>query len=200
MMIEPGAGNLLKVRVHENQRLLEQIFSDSDLVENAAAFLHLLSTALASGRTLYFFGNGGSAADSVHIAAEFVGRYLEERRPLPAQSLASNISNLTAIANDYGFEHVFSRQIEGLGQPGDVAVGLSTSGNSQNVVEALQSACDMGMQTVAMTGRNPGKMGDHAGLVLAIPSEVTPLIQQGHMLLAHIACEWVESRIISEER
>jgi D-sedoheptulose 7-phosphate isomerase len=151
-----------------------------------------IADAAAGGSKILLFGNGGSAADAVHIAAEFVGRYLVERRPLPALALNANISALTAIGNDYGFDQLFARQVEALGKRSDVAIGLTTSGRSINVVKGLDAARGLGLTTIAMTGADPGPVGEAAELTIAIPSSETPRIQEGHMLAAHTICEWVE--------
>jgi D-sedoheptulose 7-phosphate isomerase len=151
-----------------------------------------LILAYRTGHKALFFGNGGSATDAQHLAGEFLGRYLRERSPMPAVALAENISALTAIANDYGYEHVFSRQLQALAVPGDVAVGLSTSGNSPNVVEALLCARKMGLYTIGLTGASGGKMRDLVETLIAVPSGETPRIQECHILVGHALCEVVE--------
>jgi len=151
--------------------------------------------ALRAGGKVLLFGNGGSAADSQHIAAELVGRFARERRALPALALTVNTSNLTAIANDYSFEDVFARQVEALGRPGDVAVGISTSGNSPNVVRAIESAKAAGLATEAWTGGRGGKCAQVAGLVFRAPSDATPRIQELHITVGHIVCELVEEAL-----
>ena len=148
--------------------------------------------ALRAGNKVIFFGNGGSAADAQHLECELAGRFYLDRRPLPAVALTVNSSSLTAIGNDYGFEQVFARQLEGIARAGDVAVGISTSGNSPNVVLALEKARELGLVTVGFTGRNGGRMRDLCDVWLAIDSEETPRIQEGHILVGHIACEMVE--------
>ena len=148
--------------------------------------------ALRAGNKVIFFGNGGSAADAQHLECELAGRFYLDRRPLPAVALTVNSSSLTAIGNDYGFEQVFARQLEGIAHPGDVAVGLSTSGNSPNVVLALQKARALGLVIVAFTGRGGGRMRELCDVWLPIDSEETPRIQEGHILAGHIACEMVE--------
>ena len=148
--------------------------------------------ALRAGNKVIFFGNGGSAADAQHLECELAGRFYLDRRPLPAVALTVNSSSLTAIGNDYGFEQVFARQLEGIAHPGDVAGGLSTSGNSPNVVLALQKARALGLVIVAFTGRGGGRMRELCDVWLPIDSEETPRIQEGHILAGHIACEMVE--------
>jgi D-sedoheptulose 7-phosphate isomerase len=154
-----------------------------------------LIAAYRSGHKAIFFGNGGSAADAQHLAAEFLGRYLRERRPLPALALHANTSAVTAIANDYGYEHIFSRQIEALAVPGDVAVGISTSGNSPSVIEAVTAARKMGVYTIGLTGANGGRLRGLVDVLLAMPTEETPRIQECHILVGHALCDAVEQAI-----
>ena len=154
-----------------------------------------LIAAYRSGRKALFFGNGGSAADAEHLAAEFLGRYLRERRPLPAIALHTNTSALTSIANDYGYEHAFSRQLQALAVPGDVAVGISTSGNSQSVLEALTVARKMGLYTIGMTGATGGRMRELVDVLIAAPSNETPRIQECHILVGHALCDAVEQAV-----
>ena len=154
-----------------------------------------LIAAYRSGRKALFFGNGGSAADAQHLAAEFLGRYLRERRPLPAIALHANTSAVTAIANDLGYEHVFSRQLQALATAGDVAVGISTSGNSQNILEALTVARQMGVYTIGLTGASGGRMRELVDVLIAAPSNETPRIQECHILVGHALCDAVEQAI-----
>ena len=152
--------------------------------------------SLGSGGKVILFGNGGSAADAQHLAAEFIGRYLKERRALPALALSVNISSLTAIGNDYGFDLVFARQIEALGKAGDVAIGISTSGNSPNVIQALGVAKSKSIYTVSLTGKSGGKSKNVADCTICIPSEETPRIQECHILTGHLICEIVEEALL----
>jgi D-sedoheptulose 7-phosphate isomerase len=170
--------------------LLDAVFRD--LVAQAA--MQIVKSLQAGGKVL-FFGNGGSAADAQHLAAEFTGRYLKERRALPALALHGNSSAVTAIGNDYGFDLVFARQMEALGNAGDVAVGISTSGNSRNVLRALEAAKSKRLYTVALTGASGGKMKEVADCTICIPSEETPRIQECHILAGHIICEIVEEML-----
>jgi D-sedoheptulose 7-phosphate isomerase len=151
--------------------------------------------ALARGNTVFFFGNGGSAADSQHLAAELVGRFTRERRPLPALALTTDTSILTSIGNDYGFEHVFLRQIQGLGRPGDVAIGLSTSGNSPNVLRAIEAAGAMGLVTIALTGADGGKLKSQVDICLRVPSADTARIQESHITIGHLICQGVDEAV-----
>ena len=153
----------------------------------------VLIRAYESGHKAIFFGNGGSAADAQHLAAEFLGRYLRDRDPLPALALNANTSALTAIANDYGYEDIFARQLRALSSPGDVAVGISTSGTSRNVVHALRCAARFGLVTIAFTGALGGALREIADLVIQVPSEETPRIQECHILAGHALCDAVES-------
>jgi D-sedoheptulose 7-phosphate isomerase len=155
--------------------------------------IEVIGEALANGQALLVFGNGGSAADAQHFAAEFVGRFARERRAVPALALSTDTSALTAIANDYGFERVFARQIEAFGAPGDVAVAISTSGSSPNVVEGLKAAAERGLTTVALTGRDGGEAGALADIHLNVPHEVTARVQEVHAVLLHVICELVEA-------
>lgn len=158
----------------------------------------MLIEAFANGKKVLLCGNGGSAADAQHIAAEFVGRFYFDRPPLPAMALTANTSSLTAIGNDYAFDRVFARQVEALGVPGDVCVGISTSGNSRNVIEALRVARRKGMATVAMTGVNGGLMKEEADYCICIPSASTPRIQEHHILVGHLLCELVEQALFNK--
>jgi D-sedoheptulose 7-phosphate isomerase len=144
--------------------------------------------------TVFLFGNGGSAADSQHIAAEFIGRFQKERRSLPAIALTTDTSALTALGNDYGFDVVFSRQLEGLGKKGDVAIGITTSGNSLNVLEGIKKAKELGMKTIALTGCGGGKVAPLSDVAIIVPSNVTARIQESHICIAHCICELVEEK------
>ena len=146
-------------------------------------------TALEKGRKILICGNGGSAADSQHMAAEFVGRFVKERQSLPALALTVDTSLLTAVGNDYGFDCVFSRQVEGLGQEGDVLIAISTSGNSANVVKAVKTAKEKGIYVIALTGENGGILAKESDLCLAVPSQVTARIQEMHIMIIHMICE-----------
>jgi D-sedoheptulose 7-phosphate isomerase len=155
--------------------------------------------ALKSGRKILVFGNGGSAAEAQHFAAELVNRFLRERRAIPAISLATDTSALTAIANDTSFDKVFSRQIEALGEKGDVAIALTTSGNSPNIIEGLKTAKAKGLSTIALTGAGCGSMASTPGVapdhLLAVPSKSTPRIQEAHLLILHMMAEAIEARL-----
>jgi len=147
------------------------------------------------GKKTMLAGNGGSAADAQHIAAELVGRYGFDRPSIPSLALTTDSSNLTAIGNDYGYEKVFSRQLEGMAQEGDLFIGISTSGNSQNIINAFESARDRGVITVALVGRDGGKMAQMADFAIIIPSNATPRIQESHILIGHILCDIIEKEL-----
>lgn len=152
----------------------------------------LCQKALRNGHTIFFCGNGGSAADSQHLAAEIVGRFVKERRGMPAVALTTDTSILTAVGNDYGYQHIFSIQVEALVRPGDVLVALSTSGNSANVVAAAEAAKEIGAITIAMTGGTGGKLSAMCDACLVVPSNVTARIQEAHILAGHIICEIID--------
>ena len=168
------------------------------LKENLAKLLEvikLISHTFEAGNKVFFFGNGGSAADAQHIAAEFVNRYIMDRPPLPAIALTTDTSILTSIANDMAFTEIFSRQIKALGKEGDVAVGISTSGNSPNVIRAFEVAREMGMKSVALTGNEEGVLAKIADISLTVSSTSTPRIQETHILVGHLLCEMVEHQL-----
>jgi len=177
--------------LREAARLHERAASES--AEVVVAVVDVLTAAFDGGGKVLTFGNGGSAADAQHFACELVGRFLRDRRALPAVALTSDASTLTAIANDYGFDRVFARQIEALGKPGDVAVGISTSGSSANVLAGLQRAKSLGLKTVAFTGGHGGPIGSAADVHVNVPDRVTPRIQEVHRTLIHAVCDLIES-------
>lgn len=152
-----------------------------------------IAGGLAAGQALLVFGNGGSAADAQHFVTEFVGRFERERRAVPALALTADTALITAVANDYGFERVFARQIEAFGAPGDIAVGITTSGRSPNVVEGLRAAAERGMTTIALTGRDGGDAGPLADIHVHVAHEVTARVQEAHIAILHVICELVEA-------
>jgi D-sedoheptulose 7-phosphate isomerase len=158
----------------------------------------IIASALERGSKVIFCGNGGSAADAQHLAAEFLGRYMRERAPLPSIALTSNSSAVTAIGNDYGFDNVFSRQLRGLARGGDVLVGISTSGNSRNVVEAFVAAKSLGVSVIALTGAAESAMSRLANVAIRVPSQSTPRIQEMHIAIGHTLCEIVETRMAGQ--
>ena len=185
---------LLRARVAESIEA-ERRLLDSDALALTAAAAGRVVECLAAGGKVLFFGNGGSASDAGHLAAELLGRFFIDRRPLAAVALAETTAAMTAIGNDYGYLEVFARQVRALGRPGDVAVGLSTSGTSGNVVRGLEAARELGLVTVAFTGAGGGKLTDLADVCVRVPSEDTPRIQELTMLLGHTLCEIVEREL-----
>ena len=173
----------------------QKLLSDPDLVTAVARVSELMVNAFRAGNKVLLFGNGGSAADAQHIAAEFVGRFAFDRPALPALALSVNSSAVTAIGNDYGYDRVFARQIEALAKAGDVAIGISTSGNSPNVLAGLAKAKEMALRTVALAGGSGGKMKGAAEFCICAPSGETPRIQECHILLGHIVSELVEKSL-----
>jgi len=156
-----------------------------------------MAERLRGGGRLLVFGNGGSAAQAQHIASELVGRFQCDRRPLPAIALTTDTSALTSIGNDYGFEEIFARQIRALGRPGDVALAISTSGESPNVLRALDAARERQMHTIGLTGRTGGKLRERVDLCLCVPSDSTPRIQEAHLVISHILCHLIETSVLS---
>lgn len=177
----------------ESIRVKEETFKTND-EKIVQAIESILESFRRNGKIL-FFGNGGSAADSQHIAAEFIGRFKKERRALPAIALTTDTSILTALGNDYGFDVIFARQIEGLGNRGDVAFGISTSGNSKNVIEGIKQAKKMGLKTISLTGCGGGKVARLTDISIIVPSMETARIQESHICIAHAICELAEERI-----
>ena len=160
---------------------------------------HKIYSSMNKGGKLLIMGNGGSAADAQHIAAEFIGRFFKERRALPAIALNTNTSSLTAIANDYSYEDIFSRQVEALAKPGDVVIGISTSGNSKNVINAIQKANSLDCFTVSLTGRSGGKLKGMAKMAITVDSDSTPIIQEMHIATGHIISNIVEDLVSNEK-
>lgn len=171
---------------------LQSLEAQAPVISAAA---DLLVRCFRSGGKVIFCGNGGSAADSQHLAAEFMGRYLRDRAPLPSLALTVDTSALTAIGNDYGYEQVFSRQLRGIGRRGDVLVGISTSGNSGNVLHAFQVAREIGVATLAMTGEGGGKLAELGDLAIRVPSRQTNEIQEMHIVVGHMLCGYVEAEV-----
>ncbi len=187
----------IKAQLKEHQGVIALL--QEQLVERIATLAELLVEALQHGRKLMIMGNGGSAADAQHFAAEIVSRFKMERRGLPALALTTDSSILTAIGNDYGFEAVFRRQIEALAEPGDVVIGISTSGSSPNVQVALDYARSIGCKTVALLGRDGGTIRELADLDITVPVQNTPRIQEGHITIIHILCDLIEQRMFGPQ-
>lgn len=182
---------IIEQRITDHLEIVRKVMV-SDLPEKLEVCAEYMEQALAGKHKVLFCGNGGSAADSQHLAAEFVGRFQKERKGLPAIALTVNTSILTAVANDYGYDTVFARQIQALGEPGDVLVGISTSGNSKNVLLAIEEAKAKGIFCIGMTAEGGGKMADVCDICLAVPSKVTARAQEIHILMGHILCELVD--------
>lgn len=171
------------------RRVLEDLLP---VIESAG---QAIVAAVRAGNKVLFFGNGGSASDAQHLAAEFVGRYETERRALPSIALTTDTSILTAVGNDYSFDRIFSRQVEALGNPGDIAFGISTSGNSKNVNQAILAAKTRGLKTVALTGRSGGELAKIADIAIVIPVERTAHIQECHIAIGHVLCRLVDEAV-----
>ncbi|MDP3731543.1 MAG: D-sedoheptulose 7-phosphate isomerase [Candidatus Omnitrophota bacterium] len=182
--------------------LLESIQVKEELLRTSIGKIieitNLITERLRKNGKIILFGNGGSASDSQHIAAELVGRFKKDRNALPAIALTTNTAILTAIANDYGYEMVFAKQIEALGDKNDVAIGISTSGKAKNVVTGIKEAKKMGMKTIALTGADGGELAKLTDIALVVPSSVTARIQEAHITIGHIVCELVEQAVCQE--
>ncbi|MBQ1679930.1 MAG: D-sedoheptulose 7-phosphate isomerase [Bacteroidales bacterium] len=186
---------MIDARLGAHLDTMARIRQDADLIAAIARGIDLMTACFRNGGRVYFCGNGGSAADAQHLAAEFSGRFYFDRPVLPADALHCNTSYLTAVGNDYGYEQVFARLISGLGRKGDILVGLSTSGNSANILRAFEVCREKGVTTIAMTGASGGRMKELADLLINIPATDTPRIQEAHITVGHILCERVEDNI-----
>jgi D-sedoheptulose 7-phosphate isomerase len=184
--------------ISESISVKTRVLEDKTLLRTVEKIVSLIVDGFREGKHLYFCGNGGSAADAQHLAAEFSGRFYIDRDALPSEALHCNTSYLTAVANDYSYELIYSRLIKGIGRPGDILVGLSTSGNSANILKAFATAKEKGMITIGMTGEGGGKMAPLSDHLVSIPSVNTPRIQEAHMLLGHIICQLVEEQYFSK--
>jgi D-sedoheptulose 7-phosphate isomerase len=178
----------------------KQILEIPELMATIEKVVDIISSAFQNGRHVYFCGNGGSAADAQHLAAEFSGRFYTDREALPAEALHCNTSYLTAVANDYGYDLIYARMIEGIGKEGDVLVGLSTSGNSANIVKAFETAREKKMITIGLTGLTGGTMKAFSDYLINIPSTDTPRIQESHIMVGHIICQLTEERLFSNKK
>ena len=177
---------------------VKQRMLDDPCLEVAAEIAERIVACLRAGGKVLLLGNGGSSMDAGHLAAELLGRFYRDRAPLPAVALSDATATMTAVGNDYGYDDVFARQVAGLGRPGDVAIGLSTSGNSANVLRALETAREMGVVAVAMTGARGGKAADVADICLRVPTDDTPRVQEACLHLGHTICEIVEDALFPE--
>ncbi len=188
----------IKNQITSSAQTKERILADEKLLKIIEDVAKECVTVYKSSKKTILAGNGGSAADAQHIAAELVGRYGFDRPSLPSLALTTDTSNLTAIGNDYGYDKVFSRQLEGMGQEGDLFIGISTSGNSLNVINAFKSAKTKNIKTVALVGRDGGEMAKLADFAIVVPSNDTPRIQESHILIGHIICDVIEKEIFGE--
>jgi D-sedoheptulose 7-phosphate isomerase len=179
--------------------LKQSLLADQKMIDLIVRISDLIIAGYRNGKKVLFCGNGGSAADAQHLAAEFSGRYYYDRAPLFAEALHVNTSYLTAVANDYSFDHVYERMVKAMGETGDIIIGLSTSGNSENVLKALKEAKAIGMSTIAFTGNGGGKMKDVCEFIIDIPSTDTPRIQECHMLIGHTVCQIVEAELFPQD-
>ena len=177
-----------------------KIINDPVLLETIDKIVKTVTAAFQQGNRVYFCGNGGSAADAQHLAAEFSGRFYTDRKALPAEALHCNSSYLTAVGNDYGYDMVFARLIDGIGRECDVLIGLSTSGNSPNILKAFEVAKEKNMITIGFTGESGGKMRSISDLLVNVPSSDTPRIQESHITIGHIVCQLVEEAIFPSEK
>jgi D-sedoheptulose 7-phosphate isomerase len=190
---------LIQTRLAESAATKAAMRRDDEFTATLSSIAAAVIDAHHTGNKVLLFGNGGSAADAQHLAAELVGRFYRERKPLAAVALNSNISAMSAVANDYSFAEVFEREVKAIGKPGDVAVGISTSGNSENVIRALDTARAQGLVTVAFTGSSGGRVKGGVDYCLRVPSDDTARIQEGHMTAGHIICELVEDALFCQE-
>ena len=181
--------------INESIKVKQTLMGDAHLIAKIDTVVKVITTAFQNGNSVYFAGNGGSAADAQHLAAEFSGRFYKDRKALPSEALHCNTSYLTAVANDYSYEVIYARLIEGITKPGDVLVGISTSGNSGNIVKAFEMAKTKQVVTIGFTGDKGGKMKEISDYLINVPSNDTPRIQESHILVGHIICELVESNI-----
>jgi len=188
----------IKEEIAASRDTKTRLLEDSDFLAELEKVSKACVNVYKNRKKTILAGNGGSAADAQHIAAELVGRYGFDRPSIPSLALTTDTSNLTAIGNDYGYDAVFSRQLEGMGQEGDLFIGISTSGNSKNVINAFESAKKMGITTVALVGRDGGEMAKMADCALIVPSNVTARIQECHILIGHIICDIIEKELFGE--
>jgi D-sedoheptulose 7-phosphate isomerase len=192
--MEKRIKEIIQASIDTKQKLL----NDPVLMDTIEKVTAMIVKAFADGNKVLFCGNGGSAADAQHLAAEFSGRFYSDRDPLPSEALHCNSSYMTAVANDYGYELVYSRIVKGIGKPGDVLVGLSTSGNSVNIVNAMEQSRKIGMINVVLTGEGGGKLRSMCDYLINVPSNDTPRIQETHIMVGHIICELVESELFKK--
>ena len=185
----------IKEIIRESIATKQRILDDAEMIETLRKVSEVTAHALKNGNKVLFCGNGGSAADAQHIAAELSGRFYSDRDPLPAEALHVNTSYLTAVANDYSFDVVYSRMVKGIGKNGDVLFGISTSGNSKNIILAIEEAKKAGIIAIGLTGESGGKMHNLCNYIVRVPSTDTPRIQESHILIGHIICLLIEEQL-----
>jgi len=185
----------IKSIIKSSIEVKEKLLRDEPLQKKIADAVEVITSAFRNGNKVLFCGNGGSAADAQHLAAEFSGRFYKDRKALPSEALHCNTSYLTAVANDYSYDVIYSRIVDGIGVSGDVLVGLSTSGNSGNVIKAFETAKEKNITTIGFTGETGGKMKELSDYLFNVPSKDTPRIQESHMMIGHIICELVEEEL-----
>jgi D-sedoheptulose 7-phosphate isomerase len=187
--------NKIKEIISQSIQVKEQILQDQNLLNTIGKCVDAIVAAFKNGNKVLFCGNGGSAADAQHLAAEFSGRFYKDRKALPAEALHCNTSYITAVANDYSYDVIYSRMVEGIGNDGDVIIGLSTSGNSKNIIKAFETAKEKNMITIGFTGESGGGMKAVSNYLINVPSTDTPRIQESHIMIGHIICELVEAQL-----
>lgn len=189
--------NRTKKSITDSIAVKQGILDDEVFLGKIEKAAKMIEESLGNGGKIHFCGNGGSAADAQHLAAELSGRFYFDRPPLNAEALHCNTSYLTAVGNDYGYDLIFSRLLKGTAKPGDVIVGISTSGNSKNIINAFEVAKELGVRIIAMTGETGGEMKKYADILLNVPSKDTPRIQESHIMIGHIVCELVETALFA---
>lgn len=190
--------NRIEREIVDSIEVKKEILKDKELLSTLATMANQIAASLKNNGKILICGNGGSASDALHIAGEIVGRFQKERNAYPAIALNSDVATMTAIANDYGYNQVFSRQVEGLMRPGDILLGISTSGNSENVIKAVEKAHEIGGKAFLLAGKSGGKLKDVCDLKIIVPSNVTAHIQEAHICLYHILCGLIEDAMIGE--
>ncbi|MGD0929628.1 MAG: D-sedoheptulose 7-phosphate isomerase [Candidatus Korobacteraceae bacterium] len=191
--------SLAVARIRDGAAVMQQLLESEEYLSAVVAAADAMTKGLRSGNKILFFGNGGSAADAQHLAAELSGRFMRERPSLSGWALTTNSSALTAIGNDYSFEDIFTRQLEGIGSPGDIAFAISTSGNSLNVIKAVEVARRRNLISIALAGKSGGRLRDLVDHCICIPSDHTPRIQEAHILTGHILCELIEEEMFGSK-
>lgn len=191
--------DIIRDRIRESIKVKEDILSSGEIIDTVSAMADAIAESIMSGGKLLTCGNGGSASDALHIAGEILGRFQKERRGYAAVALNADVATMTAIANDYGYEEVFARQAEGIMKPEDIILGISTSGNSGNIVRAFEKAHEIGGRTALLSGKDGGKLKAMSDFCIIVPSGVTARIQEGHIVIYHILCELIENKLMGQE-